>query len=180
VEVSHGTSTVSAAQHGAVPGSTARTTAVGDSPTLSRPTASDGEWNETVLRLSRSSSAGQELTESDLLRASQVRRITSAKLRLWHLEHLVDSAELVMSELVTNELRHGSGAEVMVRLWRSEAGVGLAVTGQGVCRARLRVADPWEESGRGLLLVEAVTDAWGVTPDRNGLWCLLGTTGEAT
>ncbi|MEV3873684.1 ATP-binding protein [Streptomyces sp. NPDC049906] len=131
-----------------------------------------------MLRLRRSSSVGQEFMETDLLKASMVRRITSAKLRFWCLEHLVDSAELVMSELVANEFRHGSGKEVTVRLWRSGAGIGLAVTGQGMCRARLRVADPWEESGRGLLLVEAVTDAWGTTPDRNGVWCLLGTAGE--
>ncbi|NYI07316.1 anti-sigma regulatory factor (Ser/Thr protein kinase) [Allostreptomyces psammosilenae] len=96
------------------------------------------------------------------------RRFTTRTLRSWGVEDEVDSALLVVSELVTNALVHTQGP---VRL-------DLALTGD---RLRVAVSDSsprtpvkpasldWEATGgRGILLVEALSDAWGSVPLSGG------------
>ncbi|MGW0186178.1 ATP-binding protein [Streptomyces sp. NPDC003362] len=75
------------------------------------------------------------------------------------------AAVLLVSELATNVVRHGARAE-------GEFEVAVTALADGSClvevsdedRAvpRMRTPDPWEESGRGLHLVEHVAAAWGV------------------
>ncbi|MET9256285.1 SpoIIE family protein phosphatase [Streptomyces sp. NPDC003717] len=97
------------------------------------------------------------------------RRFTRRTLRTWGVgDDGVDSALLVVSELVTNALVHTDGK---VRLDLTLAGG----------RLRLAVADAsprtpvkptsigWEATGgRGILLVEAVSTAWGTLPVSGG------------
>ncbi|AOR32519.1 hypothetical protein BFF78_16915 [Streptomyces fodineus] len=95
-------------------------------------------------------------------------------------EHLNDTPcpelQLCVSELLTNVINHvGEGTPVTVRLTRMDGG-----------RTRLEVSDPdahaWlvrrrpgaeEESGRGLLLIDAVALRWGVErgPGGKTVWC---------
>lgn len=78
---------------------------------------------------------------------------------------LVDDAELLVSELVTNAVRHG-GPEVSVRVRVEPATLDVAVRDDGatVPPARPLAPDASSPTGRGLLLVDTVSAEWGVTP----------------
>ncbi|MEO3978706.1 ATP-binding protein [Streptomyces sp. CAU 1734] len=126
------------------------------------------------VSLRRTGEPGAPLTEQDRAWPGLMRRIGRAHLRMWKLDALLESAELVLSELVTNGYTHGRGRSVGVRLWRTGTHVGIEVNGGGgPSEPRVRRAGPDEESGRGLLLVSALADAWGVTDDGARTWCLL-------
>ncbi len=97
--------------------------------------------------------------------------------------HLVDTAALLVSELVTNALRHSSGP-YQVRVSLSPASATISVSDgaggrphrQGLA-ASTRPADEGElpETGRGLLLVGALSDGWGwqVTASGKRVWFRL-------
>ena len=106
-------------------------------------------------------------------RVRQMRRVTSAHLRLWDLTALRDTAILVVSELVTNAVRHGQGKPVGLRVTNSAHELRVEVTDGSPTPARLREAGEVAESGRGLLLVSAVSKEWGVSPDGTMTWCSL-------
>lgn len=69
-------------------------------------------------------------------------------------------AELLVSELVTNAVRHARGLTVMVSV-RTDENVEAAVRDDDVTPPVPRCPQPWEDSGRGLALVDALADAWG-------------------
>jgi anti-sigma regulatory factor (Ser/Thr protein kinase) len=85
----------------------------------------------------------------------------------------MDDAQLLVSELVTNALRYGQGGEVEFRLVITIRGMLLAVNNGSESRPRLRVVDESSETGRGLFLVAALADDWGVSPDGRTTWCTL-------
>jgi anti-sigma regulatory factor (Ser/Thr protein kinase) len=76
-------------------------------------------------------------------------------------------AELVVTELVANAVRHAR-TPVTVRLVLDDVLLRVEVCDGSTRPARMRVACPTEEGGRGLLLVDALSDAWGVEADRTG------------
>ncbi|MFG3015546.1 ATP-binding protein [Streptomyces cinerochromogenes] len=97
--------------------------------------------------------------------------------------HLRDhgfDVRLCATELLTNVIDHlGEGTPVTVRVIGTAASEG---------RTRIEVTDPeprvspvlmsateTEESGRGLALVDALAERWGVErgPDRKTVWCEL-------
>ncbi len=102
------------------------------------------------------------------------RRFLAEHLHRWHLAPLADTALLLASELMTNALRHAPGP-LAVELWYSARELGVEVTGRSTPRPCARLADVNEESGRGLLLVEALADAWGTRPTADGktVWFTL-------
>jgi two-component sensor histidine kinase len=89
---------------------------------------------------------------------------------------VVDSLTVMVSELVTNAVRHAAG-EFTVAVDRNEERIRVAVSDNGSGRPSLRHPDPTEPSGRGLQIVSALSDDWGVTEtaDRSGktVWCVL-------
>ncbi|MFI6010182.1 ATP-binding protein [Streptomyces sp. NPDC051243] len=70
-------------------------------------------------------------------RAGQMRRITSAHLRLWDLLGLCDAATLAVSELLTNAVRHGEGNPVGLRVTGSDEELRIEVTDGSPSPARL-------------------------------------------
>ncbi|MFD4621684.1 ATP-binding protein [Streptomyces sp. NPDC058475] len=108
-----------------------------------------------------------------------LRRIMRRHLGLWGLHELVDAAQLCVSELVSNVITHvGEGTPTT-----------LAVSMSGT-HLRIEVHDPDTralptlldasiegESGRGMALVDALADRWGVQlhADRKVTWCELAT-----
>ncbi|MEV0478676.1 ATP-binding protein [Streptomyces prunicolor] len=106
-------------------------------------------------------------------RIGQMRRITRAQLRHWDLAMLTDAATLVVSELVTNAIKHGKGHPVGLRVRHSAYELRIEVTDGTPTPARLRSADVTDENGRGLLLVAALAKEWGVSTDGTMTWCSL-------
>ncbi|MEV0484850.1 ATP-binding protein [Streptomyces sp. NPDC050508] len=108
-----------------------------------------------------------------------LRRIMRHHLGLWGLHDVTDGAQLCVSELVSNVITHvGAGTPAT-----------LVVSMNGTC-LRIEVHDPDTralptlveatsdaEGGRGMALVDAVADRWGVLlcPDRKVTWCELET-----
>ncbi|MEV4440821.1 ATP-binding protein [Streptomyces sp. NPDC049577] len=102
---------------------------------------------------------------------AEARRRVLARLREWGIdEGACDDAQLVISELFTNAVRHTDSDKVSCQLRVSGAALRIEVADQGYAstqpRARCSGAD--EESGRGLLLVGVLSQAWGVRPDDSG------------
>ncbi|MFJ6130929.1 ATP-binding protein [Streptomyces griseoviridis] len=84
----------------------------------------------------------------------------------WEVDQEVgESAELVLSELLTNALKVPvpRGHQVGVRIARAPAEglLRLEVSDTGGGRPEARTPDTDETGGRGLLLVEALADRWG-------------------
>lgn len=90
------------------------------------------------------------------------------------LDDLVDTTELLVSELVTNALRHGRG-DIRVRLLR-DATVVCEVWDDGYAQPRRRRAQETDEGGRGLQLVSLLAERWGSrrTPHGKIVWFELG------
>lgn len=91
------------------------------------------------------------------------------------------TVSLLVSELVTNALVHG-GSAVAVELARQDDVVHVTVRdANGVDLPELRTPGPQEEGGRGLRLVSALTDRWGVGSDGDGkaVWFELTLGGRA-
>ncbi|MEV8543660.1 ATP-binding protein [Streptomyces sp. NPDC051572] len=114
------------------------------------------------------------------IRAGQMRQITRDRLGQWDLTTLTDDATLVVSELVTNAVKHGRGRPVGLRVRRLAHELRIEVTDGTPTPARLRSAGLDDENGRGLLLVAAVADKWGVSRDGTMTWCSLTIPEEAS
>ncbi|CAL9548780.1 SpoIIE family protein phosphatase [Streptomyces sp. enrichment culture] len=118
------------------------------------PAESVGDW--TLPREPRSVGRAREYARGQLLS--------------WDLEPLVDTAELLVSELVTNALRYGEG-EIRLRLLLDRTLV-CEVWDSGLVQPRRRRARDTDEGGRGLQLVGLLSAAWGSrrTPRGKTVW----------
>ncbi|WP_406440164.1 SpoIIE family protein phosphatase [Streptomyces sp. NBC_00631] len=118
------------------------------------PAESVGDW--TLPREPRSVGRAREYARGQLL--------------TWDLEPLVDTAELLVSELVTNALRYGEG-EIRLRLLLDRTLV-CEVWDSGLVQPRRRRARDTDEGGRGLQLVGLLSAAWGSrrTPRGKTVW----------
>ncbi|MEU2059050.1 ATP-binding protein [Streptomyces sp. NPDC013455] len=98
-----------------------------------------------------------------------IRRIVRSLLDEWELPELTFAVELGVSELVTNVVRHVPDRRCTVLLVRQTAGVRAEVS-DGFTRlpSVTERAPEQAESGRGLSLVEAVVDKWGVARGADG------------
>ncbi|MEU3687474.1 MULTISPECIES: ATP-binding protein [Streptomyces] len=94
--------------------------------------------------------------------AGHMRRILRIYLTRWELDRLSDSAALALTELVANVVRHVPGRRCSVLILREPHGLRVEVADSVPGTVIAKLAGPLDESGRGLALVEAVTDRWGV------------------
>ncbi|MEU2423497.1 SpoIIE family protein phosphatase [Streptomyces sp. NPDC007851] len=87
------------------------------------------------------------------------RRLVSGQLREWGLEHLVPKMELIVSELVTNAIRHGDGPS-RLRLIRHHV-LTCEVFDSHTGHPRRRRLSSLDDNGRGLSLVAQLSRRWG-------------------
>jgi DNA-binding NarL/FixJ family response regulator len=109
--------------------------------------------------------------------AGKARRFMGEKLREWDVEELLETVNLLVSELVTNAVIHAeSEAEVAVVLTPDALRVEVADQGGGA--AVLKDAEKFDTSGRGISLVDVLSSSWGVEPRPDGgktIWFELET-----
>lgn len=101
----------------------------------------------------------------------------------WNLPSVADGVELMVSELVTNAVRASTGPDgrpkydaetglsrVGLRLSSDREHILIEVWDQDPRMPIAKAAGPGDESGRGLMLVEALCERWGcdTSPSRNG------------
>lgn len=108
------------------------------------------------------------------------RRFLACTLRAWQEEALLADAELMVSELATNAVRHAR-SPFRVSLVRSGGSLRIAVDdlGAGVPREIGQSADG--VSGRGIALVAALSEHWGIDRGEVGktVWAELPLGGSA-
>ncbi|MFJ9250491.1 ATP-binding protein [Streptomyces sp. NPDC101776] len=124
------------------------------------------------FKRSSSSTAGV-IAKADRAAPRRARVILRAGLRYWgQPDELIQSADLVVTELVTNAFKHGLG-DVGVRAYLTDTHLLIEVRDGSHELPVLGEAALDDEHGRGLLLVDAVADDWGVSSDGTTTWCSL-------
>lgn len=109
--------------------------------------------------------------------ASWARRFVSEQCANWAPAELVDSAHLVVTELVTNAVTHGHSS-CELRVARRDGRLRIEVDDRGAGSPDVRMAEEGAENGRGLLLVSVLSAAWGVESLPDGskrVWADLAT-----
>lgn len=97
--------------------------------------------------------------------ARHIRRIVRSLLEEWDLAELADSVELAVTELVANVVRHVPDRRCALLVLRQTAGVRVEVADGSPQPPRVPTElSPEAEGGRGLVLLDAVVDKWGVGP----------------
>jgi PAS domain S-box-containing protein len=91
---------------------------------------------------------------------------TAGQLAAWGLEQLTFTTELIVSELLTNAIRHAQ-PPIQVRMILDDA-LSCEVSDGSSTAPHLRRADRYDEGGRGLLLVASLAERWGSRPTRTG------------
>lgn len=124
----------------------------------------------------------QYIHQADPEGLAETRAVLRQALEDWNMAALVDDVQLAAGELLVNVLLHTEGGAVLtlevvpgpmrrVRLW---------VKDRSSAWPRRRWPGESATSGRGLLLVDAVTARWGVEPrgDGKAVWCEFAPAGR--
>lgn len=116
---------------------------------------------------------------ADVAAVSQARKHAWEKLTAWSLEDVAPATELIVSELVTNAIRHAS-PPIRLRLIRHEGALTCEVSDGSTTSPHLRRARNLDESGRGLFIVAQLTRRWGTRHNSDGktIWAEQSRTAE--
>jgi hypothetical protein len=108
-------------------------------------------------------------------------------LHAWKLDALADTVALLASELLTNAVEAAvaatpasGGEQLALTLRHTGPGVLVEVWDPNPAQAILQDPGTADESGRGLLLVEALSSTWGQRAVGRGkiVWCEVATEGD--
>ncbi|MDR3032839.1 MAG: ATP-binding protein [Kitasatospora sp.] len=119
--------------------------------------------------------------------ASRARSFTRHALACWGLAELAEDAQVIVSELLANAIRHGCPGQPgghpraeadAPGLWllRQAEGLMCVVTDPSNLAPALKQPGDTSECGRGLHVVHALSDHWGWTPLREhgkAVWAIL-------
>ena len=110
------------------------------------------------------------------------RHATHAALTAWQLAHVDEAATLLVSELVTNAVRHAEGIDVVtVNLHAGRTWLRIEVQDADRHWPQPRIPGRFDESGFGFILVDALASNWGVRETEAGkaVWAELDTRQES-
>jgi hypothetical protein len=150
-------------------------------------------WQTLAVHRALSAGIGAEPTgfaacalAGDIQAAGEARQFTRTTLRDWDLTRLADSVTVIVSEMLSNAMRHGmarpspdhvpSHRPVWLGLLRQGVGVLCTVSDPSTEVPVLREPDFLAESGRGLHLIDSLSESWGwTTPDHAGksVWAMV-------
>jgi anti-sigma regulatory factor (Ser/Thr protein kinase) len=135
-----------------------------------------------LLARTRGLPASQVVTwdiPADPALVAPVRKQVVDQLDTWGLSEATFTAELVVSELVTNAIRYGE-SPIRLRLIHDAATLICEVSDSSHTAPHLRRAKTFDEGGRGLLLVAQLTQRWGSrhTTEGKTIWAELTLLGE--
>ncbi|KUN89708.1 PAS sensor protein [Streptomyces bungoensis] len=101
----------------------------------------------------------------------RARRLVRDRLLEWGLPQAVETARLLVSEVVTNAVQHGTGGRIGLRLVRTDALL-FEVTDDEPALPAMLSTGPYDESGRGLRLVSRLAREWGASASghRKTVW----------
>lgn len=93
-----------------------------------------------------------------------------ARVRLgeWHLPHMAAPVQQVVSELMTNSVRHSAGENVMIWLIRTDTSIVVHVWDASTVPPVRQNAGQDDEDGRGLAIVDAFSARVGTYPYAGG------------
>jgi two-component sensor histidine kinase len=96
-------------------------------------------------------------------------------------DDVVGTAELVVTELVTNAINAGC-SDVVVQIDLHRTYLRVSVEDDAAGQLRVREPSTTNEHGRGLHIVEMLATGWGVDPvqDRKRVWADLAVPAHAT
>ncbi|MFJ2217660.1 ATP-binding protein [Streptomyces sp. NPDC101062] len=119
----------------------------------------------------------QEVSERDAQRVAAMRLLAKARMSYCGLAAVADDVALVVSELVTNAIKHSRGEHVTMGISLADGVLRIAVEDGSPALPEIREPRPDAESGRGLILVQGITDqhkgSWGTSADGTTTWCTL-------
>ncbi|MFF7052659.1 SpoIIE family protein phosphatase [Streptomyces griseorubiginosus] len=137
--------------------------------------APDQPHDDLALLLARTRLLGPEQVADwdvpvDPAQVAEARKAASRQLTEWGLEEFAFTTELVVSELVTNAIRHAVGP-IRLRLIRART-LMCEVLDSGSTAPHLRHPRTTDEGGRGLLLVSQFAQRWGTrfVPEGKVIW----------
>lgn len=132
-------------------------------------------YDDVALLMARTRRLGAEQVATwelpnDPAVVADARKATTQQLNAWGLDELAFTTELVVSELVTNAIRHASGP-IRLRLITEQALICEVFDG-GTTAPHLRHPKTTDEGGRGLFLISQFTQRWGTryTPEGKIIW----------
>ena len=95
------------------------------------------------------------------------REFLTKALASWGCAGSADHALLLLSETLTNAVQHAEGP-IGLQVCRTDTDLTVEVSDTSPQLPQPRLAAEDEESGRGLHLVRALSDSWGVRPTDDG------------
>ncbi|WP_329342203.1 SpoIIE family protein phosphatase [Streptomyces sp. NBC_00663] len=117
----------------------------------------------------------QHVAPGDPEALAEARHMIRAAVRAWGSGDRADEIELVADEMITNALMHTEGSAIVTLrvLAGPERRLRVEVEDSSSALPRRREAGESGVSGRGLLLVDLLTDVWGVEARGGGkcVWC---------
>jgi anti-sigma regulatory factor (Ser/Thr protein kinase) len=99
--------------------------------------------------------------ERSLDQVPPARAFVRQTLSSWSMQHLLDDALVVVTELVTNAITHAE-SDCVLRLSRTPSTLRIEVLDDGTGTPEPQPPTATEEHGRGLHLIAALTAAWGL------------------
>jgi len=107
--------------------------------------------------------------------AAIARELVAEACQAWAQPDLVDDAEIVVTELVANGVRH-AGGDLRLAVTRGRRFLHLSVRDGSPVVPVAKLPDPdGGQGGRGLILIDALAASWGSTPTSDGkvVWATL-------